>query len=418
MKTGVIEWYSPQRGYGFITGTEGDNIFVHNSGLIDKGTTPPSTGDQVTYDVTPTSRGPKAVHSAPSAELPRPRGRTRIRRRQHRAVMAVSDRLYPHMFVDAESRFAEILCGVEFFGTLSIGRARDLAEIHDGHQADECAVLRAAQTCLKAEIAAADQRQESRKRLCKRGFGVSYSGAREFSGHDCGEDPGPICSVLIAVAMAGLTRGCDPRECRTRERVAEAFVEFGIDPEPRPPRSCVDGANAVHAGRIIASVVAAARMLNEEPITYCCIDPGPLPETLGPILGEIHHGCDALRCRAKQRAQQAITPGSPAIPVPECRVPPEVIAAAAARVSTAYTMVHWAEAALRTGHTGAGAAMITATAELGAARRHRDRLFLRAVPVDGTIPAELIARFGLSLRQVRRLVPTMTACATPPGVRR
>ncbi len=62
MKTGVVEWFSPQRGYGFITGTEGDNIFVHYSGLIDKGAAPPRTGDQVTYDVAATSRGPKAVH--------------------------------------------------------------------------------------------------------------------------------------------------------------------------------------------------------------------------------------------------------------------------------------------------------------------------------------------------------------------
>ncbi len=147
---------------------------------------------------------------------------------------------------------------------------------------------------------------------------------------------------------------------------------------------------------------------------YCCIDPGPVPGSLGRVLGDIHHGCDVRRCRAKQRAREAITPGTPAIPVAECRVERGKIKAAAARVCTAYTSVLWAEAALRTGQAGASAAMITATAELGAARRRRDALFLRAVPVDGTIPTELIGRFGLSLREVRRLVPTSAACA-PPG---
>lgn len=171
--------------------------------------------------------------------------------------MRMSDRMYPHMFVHAGSRFAEILCDVEFFDTLSIGRARELAENHDGHLVDECAVLRAAQACLRAGSAVAYQCGGWRKRLCQKGFGVSYSGASEFSGHDCGEDPGPICSVLIAVAMAGLTRGCDPRECRMRERVAEAFAEFGIA-EPRPPRLCVEGANALRAGRIPGSVMDAA----------------------------------------------------------------------------------------------------------------------------------------------------------------
>ncbi len=62
MKTGIVEWFDPQKGFGFIAGTEGEaNIFVHFTGLIDRGANPPDTGDKVTYEVAASAKGPKAV---------------------------------------------------------------------------------------------------------------------------------------------------------------------------------------------------------------------------------------------------------------------------------------------------------------------------------------------------------------------
>ncbi|MBY8862375.1 hypothetical protein K7711_38295 [Nocardia sp. CA2R105] len=48
-----------------------------------------------------------------------------------------------HMFVTATSYFAEDLCAVELYGSVSPGRAGELARIHHGHLLEECAVLRA-----------------------------------------------------------------------------------------------------------------------------------------------------------------------------------------------------------------------------------------------------------------------------------
>lgn len=63
VKKGIMEWYDRNRGYGFIAGgSREENIFVHFSGLYDKGATPPAAGDTVTYDVVPSRNGRKAVN--------------------------------------------------------------------------------------------------------------------------------------------------------------------------------------------------------------------------------------------------------------------------------------------------------------------------------------------------------------------
>lgn len=35
--TGIVKWFNSQRGYGFISGSDGKEVFVHYSGIVGKG---------------------------------------------------------------------------------------------------------------------------------------------------------------------------------------------------------------------------------------------------------------------------------------------------------------------------------------------------------------------------------------------
>ncbi len=56
---GTIKWYNARKGYGFIQGEDGKDVFVHQSAV------PPGTflneGDRVEFNVESSERGPKAV---------------------------------------------------------------------------------------------------------------------------------------------------------------------------------------------------------------------------------------------------------------------------------------------------------------------------------------------------------------------
>ncbi len=36
MKKGKVKWYNPTKGFGFIESENGEDIFVHRSGLVDE----------------------------------------------------------------------------------------------------------------------------------------------------------------------------------------------------------------------------------------------------------------------------------------------------------------------------------------------------------------------------------------------
>ncbi|WP_067683823.1 cold-shock protein [Nocardia miyunensis] len=62
MNTGVVKFYDRQRGFGFITPSAGGaDIFVHFTGLCDRGAYPPDAGDAVTYKIGSGRRGRKAI---------------------------------------------------------------------------------------------------------------------------------------------------------------------------------------------------------------------------------------------------------------------------------------------------------------------------------------------------------------------
>ena len=48
---GKVKWFSPDKGYGFVTGEDTKDYFVHFSEIKGKGYKVLYEGDEVTYDV-------------------------------------------------------------------------------------------------------------------------------------------------------------------------------------------------------------------------------------------------------------------------------------------------------------------------------------------------------------------------------
>lgn len=59
--TGTVKWFSVEKGYGFITRSGGDDVFVHISALERSGLTGLSEGDRVLFDVAEGRKGPEAA---------------------------------------------------------------------------------------------------------------------------------------------------------------------------------------------------------------------------------------------------------------------------------------------------------------------------------------------------------------------
>jgi len=57
---GVVKWYNPRKGYGFIQGEDGKDVFLHRT-EIPFGTYL-KEGDTVEYEVENAPKGPKAIH--------------------------------------------------------------------------------------------------------------------------------------------------------------------------------------------------------------------------------------------------------------------------------------------------------------------------------------------------------------------
>ena len=60
MGEGVVKWFSDKKGFGFIEQENGEDLFVHHSGINMSGFKTLSEGDRVSFDVEESDRGPKA----------------------------------------------------------------------------------------------------------------------------------------------------------------------------------------------------------------------------------------------------------------------------------------------------------------------------------------------------------------------
>ena len=59
---GTVKWVNNQKGYGFISDENGNDVFVHYSGLNMEGFKSLDEGAEVEFDVTDGAKGPQAVN--------------------------------------------------------------------------------------------------------------------------------------------------------------------------------------------------------------------------------------------------------------------------------------------------------------------------------------------------------------------
>lgn len=60
--TGKVKWFNKEKGYGFITNENGEDVFVHYSGINMEGWKTLKDGVNVTYDLTEGKRGMVATN--------------------------------------------------------------------------------------------------------------------------------------------------------------------------------------------------------------------------------------------------------------------------------------------------------------------------------------------------------------------
>ncbi|MBP2031839.1 CspA family cold shock protein [Clostridium algifaecis] len=58
--TGTVKWFNSDKGFGFITGEDGKDVFAHFSQINKDGYKTLEEGQKVTYDVAEGQKGPQA----------------------------------------------------------------------------------------------------------------------------------------------------------------------------------------------------------------------------------------------------------------------------------------------------------------------------------------------------------------------
>ena len=60
MATGTVKFFNAEKGFGFITREQGEDVFVHYSNIQGNGYKSLSEGQQVEFDVAPGRKGEEA----------------------------------------------------------------------------------------------------------------------------------------------------------------------------------------------------------------------------------------------------------------------------------------------------------------------------------------------------------------------
>ncbi len=63
METGVVKWFDNERGYGFISGANGSDAYVHHSQVKEKTHNKDlHEGEEVKFDIVWKEKGPQAIN--------------------------------------------------------------------------------------------------------------------------------------------------------------------------------------------------------------------------------------------------------------------------------------------------------------------------------------------------------------------
>ncbi|HCT8937248.1 TPA: cold-shock protein, partial [Enterococcus faecalis] len=69
MNNGTVKWFNSDKGFGFITGEDGNDVFAHFSAIQADGFKSLEEGQAVTFDIEEGQRGMQAVNIFGSSSM-------------------------------------------------------------------------------------------------------------------------------------------------------------------------------------------------------------------------------------------------------------------------------------------------------------------------------------------------------------
>jgi len=62
MAQGTVKWFNPEKGYGFISRDDGEDVFVHHTAIVSEGFRSLDEGQRVEFEITQGKKGPQAAN--------------------------------------------------------------------------------------------------------------------------------------------------------------------------------------------------------------------------------------------------------------------------------------------------------------------------------------------------------------------